>query len=947
MSQKPETLDENQSIPLQLCQAYWEQSLPQVMDMNTGDPPCLDQMVYQRVAKTPSDITPWSWAEPLTLSVLRWTTTTAVSTSTTGAPEASIVTTDHASDPGSIPMRIVRVGPQSRCGVVGLETTEKFRVITEQLARTFGDFQANRFFSFPAMLDTKSMALLVEAVRTSTGSKLDEAAYVRCMLLSEALVNENKMRKLSHIASHIAIDLRIGNIVRNMGTYGRAAPNGLMFAIDLGCYAALTTQKIAMSEENNPNFGIDTWGSLTAVVPVLLEHSGSRALMPYSLSFVTTAYWTQRVGYSLDLIQIGVDHPRTARAGCVPKAAQAMISGPTNILFVVIDAEIHPSDTMSLDVGGINVSIVGRSTAKPPRADKTVRSVLDRWMGGPQTSGVPPGRQRDAYEALQMLNIMVGTTDVFDTALNVATELSRSFSCNATVAVTSKESCGLTCVADDVASGKRFGMGGPRAKKLGPWEDTAAVSSQLSLARYYFLAPSGMMCEGYGSVLMYGNGAWPQLDGYSSTTSSVVVSEADHAVRMARALDLVLPGRASVTPRQELSLTLWLSGNALLLSGATFSAYLSFGLDWAMLNGLLTLSSEMTTSLKKLVPICTNQRVQNSIEAKRQLYVDGKRWAGYEEATRRGSSNQTKRSIKDVAGFPLPMFMLRAITSKLGVILSRPPVEGTYFDIDEDEDSAPVGVVTTAQRNWLFVPIVCDTIDLVRSRFQVFTNAPTGKEEKEIEVGVWPRAWCDAVACWAAENDEVDMATRIRLMTDAVSGKFYAEGFLKRTTYVFATSTAPSGMSGGEADIDLTRPDPVMGFWQRAWSTLKGWVPRVVSDESSRVLTGSLPGAAFEMAQNVTGPALEWLHRRKAESVDNVVSGGYNSSGFGGPKMHEEQQQRGPSAAEAGGGGMLTRSKTAAALAKQAAPPGDSPDVVSDMASSAQSPSETPAPPCL
>lgn len=44
-------------------------------------------------------------------------------------------------------------------------------------------------------------------------------------------------------------------------------------------------------------FGTDTWANTTAVVPVKMEYSGSRALVPYTLSFVSTTYWTQRVGY--------------------------------------------------------------------------------------------------------------------------------------------------------------------------------------------------------------------------------------------------------------------------------------------------------------------------------------------------------------------------------------------------------------------------------------------------------------------------------------------------------------------------------------------------------------------------------------------------------------------------------------------------------------------------
>ncbi|KAH8035855.1 hypothetical protein HPB51_010607 [Rhipicephalus microplus] len=65
------------------------------------------------------------------------------------------------------------------------------------------------------------------------------------------------------------------------------------------------------------------------------------------------------------------------------------------------------------------------------------------------------------------------------------------------------------------------------------------------------------------------------------------------------------------------------------------------------------------------------------------------------------------------------MFVIRAVMEKL-VQLRQPPVKNTFHDPDEDEDSANLGIVALAERNWLFAPWVCDTMDLVRPR-------PTGK----------------------------------------------------------------------------------------------------------------------------------------------------------------------------------------------------------------------------
>lgn len=80
-----------------------------------------------------------------------------------------------------------------------------------------------------------------------------------------------------------------------MGKYGRAAPSGVTAAIDLLMFSQVMTRKTTLGSTLNTNFGIDTWGSKTAVVPVKMEYSGTRGVVPYALSFVSTSYWNQRV----------------------------------------------------------------------------------------------------------------------------------------------------------------------------------------------------------------------------------------------------------------------------------------------------------------------------------------------------------------------------------------------------------------------------------------------------------------------------------------------------------------------------------------------------------------------------------------------------------------------------------------------------------------------------
>lgn len=240
---------------------------------------------------------------------------------------------------------------------------------------------------------------------------------------------------------------------------------------------------------------------------------------------------------------------------------------------------------------------------------------------------------------------------------------------------------------------------------------------------------------------------------------------------------------------------------------------MSFGLDWATLNGLV-MSSEMTTSLRKLVPLYTNGWVTNSIDNKRKLYHEGLKWTGYNDMTKAVATDDAARHLKDVDGFPLPMFVIKTVMGKLGTVINRPPVENSFFDLDEDEDSVPVRVLAAPVRNWAFAPWMCDTIDLVCMKFQVFTNTPTGKEERQVEVGVWLYAWCEDMACYDANECKAELSPCIRLATNAVSSKFYAEGFLRRNFFVYITNTAPAGRQGGEPMLELTRPDPAVGYWQ-------------------------------------------------------------------------------------------------------------------------------------
>ncbi|KAL1486376.1 hypothetical protein MTO96_031411 [Rhipicephalus appendiculatus] len=155
---------------------------------------------------------------------------------------------------------MVRVGREARNGVGDLVTTERYKAVIEVLSKPIGDFQASRFFSFPGMVDTKSMAVLAEAIRTTVGRTGDEAAFVRRMLLSELVMSSDKMGNLTRIASRMALDLRPTQFKRRVGYYHASSPNGKVAAIDLTYFCHLMTRKAAIHVAAAETFSVDSLG---------------------------------------------------------------------------------------------------------------------------------------------------------------------------------------------------------------------------------------------------------------------------------------------------------------------------------------------------------------------------------------------------------------------------------------------------------------------------------------------------------------------------------------------------------------------------------------------------------------------------------------------------------------------------------------------------------------
>ncbi|KAL3206992.1 hypothetical protein MRX96_052739 [Rhipicephalus microplus] len=210
------------------------------------------------------------------------------------------------------------------------------------------------------------------------------------MLLGEIVATGDTIGRLTHVATATAIDAYTSGVERHVSLYGDSAPNGVIAAIDLSYFAALKTRKATYV--GREEFGADNWDSLTAVAPVKMEYSGSRAVLPYVLSFQSSRYWTQRVAYSVYTHEIGTDGVDVREIDYLHHAGQAFIVGPEHLLIVVVHVEVHPNEQVMFGLGGgRRVSVLGRSARVGPVQCPTVRqAVVNEWLGGQMTGGVPP-----------------------------------------------------------------------------------------------------------------------------------------------------------------------------------------------------------------------------------------------------------------------------------------------------------------------------------------------------------------------------------------------------------------------------------------------------------------------------------------------------------------------------------------------------------------------------
>ncbi|KAL3194421.1 hypothetical protein MRX96_016213 [Rhipicephalus microplus] len=100
--------------------------------------------------------------------------------------------------------------------------------------------------------------------------------------------------------------------------------------------------------------------------------------------------------------------------------------------------------------------------------------------------------------------------------------------------------------------------------------------------------------------------------------------------------------------------------------------------------------------------------LKSSASTRLTAYRQGSNWLRYADATRYSSTNLAPRDFKDALGFPLLMFVIRAVMEKLGVQLRQPPVKNTFHDPDEDEDSANLAL-WRQQNETGYLPLGCAT----------------------------------------------------------------------------------------------------------------------------------------------------------------------------------------------------------------------------------------------
>ncbi|KAH7948653.1 hypothetical protein HPB51_026515 [Rhipicephalus microplus] len=209
------------------------------------------------------------------------------------------------------------------------------------------------------------------------------------------------------------------------------------------------------------------------------------------------------------------------------------------------------------------------------------------------------------------------------------------------------------------ANGKSF----PKVKVWPAGEQWMATApAHLTWLGWYHLGQSGMLPEA-AFAAAEGAAYPPGFDeNQLGVSPSLAVCSASPTFRMARALDLIEGEPKLYLPRRELSLSIWLSGSAVVTASHSYTAALSLGLTWASINGLGLPFPRAVQATSLHVSAMTAERV-DVVDSKRDLYIN-------HATTSFGALVPNIHTggdwdLENVGGFPLPFFLLRSMFNKI------------------------------------------------------------------------------------------------------------------------------------------------------------------------------------------------------------------------------------------------------------------------------------------
>lgn len=254
---------------------------------------------------------------------------------------------------GHVPIHVVKNARQQVAPAPKLDVTSLFMQTASLTSAPLGDFQANRLFSLPLLVDTKSMDFLMTTLMHGGSGTRDETPLLRLILLSECLVMEEKAPLLTQVPTRVGGDLVHTSVTRT--NYSEGQPEGMIMVVDLVQFLRMMFER--MKGLGGEAFLNETWGTTTAIAPIRSE---MRSTGPYIWSFVTTAYWNSRIKYTFRCQSVA-DVTKKVDITTFPNASLGAVDGEVNVLLVLTDQELKTNGHMGINIANNDVKILGTS----------------------------------------------------------------------------------------------------------------------------------------------------------------------------------------------------------------------------------------------------------------------------------------------------------------------------------------------------------------------------------------------------------------------------------------------------------------------------------------------------------------------------------------------------------------------------------------------------------